>query len=253
MEASACHDIAGVDAIAAHDLGEPRGEDRVALLELCVSRHCVARAVGDRDLDDRAFGEVNRALEDQLATENLGTSTQHDDTLPDAASRRKRSKRSDIRRLDPIPAPAPSRVQPPPMPPRPARWSCPTCGRTFARANQGHTCGTGDGSDVTRGRPDSIVRTYAALEATVRALGEIEIVARDRSVLFRTVRIFADLSVMTDAVRIAIHLARTVEDPRFIKVVADRNKVTHVAKLRSADDVAAVAAYLREAYAVSLR
>lgn len=130
---------------------------------------------------------------------------------------------------------------------------CPKCGRYFTQVNQRHACGTSDGGDVLRNRPESVVRTYAAIEEFVKSLGEIEIVARDRYVLFRSVRIFADLNIMADAVRAAIHLERKVEDPRFIKVVEDRKKVTHVAKLQSESDVDAVKAYLKEAYDSSLK
>jgi hypothetical protein len=119
--------------------------------------------------------------------------------------------------------------------------------------NQRHACGTSDGSDVLRNRPESVARTYAAIEGFVKSLGEIEIVARDRYVLFRSVRIFADLNIMADAVRAAIHLERRVEDPCFIKVVEDRKKVTHVAKLQSESDVDTVKAYLKEAYDSSLK
>jgi hypothetical protein len=132
-------------------------------------------------------------------------------------------------------------------------WTCPKCARTFTQVNQRHACGTGDAGYVLRNRPESVVHTYAAIEAFVKSLGEIEIVARDRYVLFRSVRIFADLNIMADAVRAAIHLERKVEDPRFIKVVEDRKKVTHVVKLQSESDVDAVKAYLKEAYEVSLK
>jgi hypothetical protein len=132
-------------------------------------------------------------------------------------------------------------------------WTCPKCARTFTQVNQRHACGTGDVGDVLRKRPESVVHTYAAIEAFVKSLGEIEIVARDRYVLFRSVRIFADLNIMADAVRAAIHLERKVMDPRFIKVVEDRKKVTHVVKLQSGSDVDAVEAYLKEAYEVSLK
>lgn len=131
-------------------------------------------------------------------------------------------------------------------------WLCPKCGRSFTQVNQRHACGTSDGGDVLRNRAESIVRTYAAIEAFMKSLGEIEIVSRDRYVLFRSVRIFTDLNIMADAVRVAIHLERRVEDPRFIKVVADRKKVTHVAKLQSESDVDAIKAYIKEAYDVSL-
>ncbi|MCW5790447.1 MAG: hypothetical protein KIT72_08500 [Polyangiaceae bacterium] len=119
--------------------------------------------------------------------------------------------------------------------------------------NQRHACGISDGRDILRNRPELVVRTYAAIEVFVKSLGEIEIVTRDRYVLFRSVRIFTDLNIMADAVRVAIHLERKVEDARFIKVVADRKKVTHVAKLQSESDVDAMKAYIKEAYDSSLK
>jgi hypothetical protein len=119
--------------------------------------------------------------------------------------------------------------------------------------NQRHACGTSDGNDVLRNRSESVVRTYAAIEAFVNSLGPIEIVARERYVLLRTVRIFADLVIMADAVRVAIHLERRVDAPGFIKVVEDRKKVTHVVKLANAHEVHGIKGYLQEAYDASLR
>lgn len=52
---------------------------------------------------------------------------------------------------------------------------------------------------------------YADLEAAVRAFGDVEIVARDRYALFRTTRIFADLAVTTDALRVVVHLTRKAD------------------------------------------
>jgi hypothetical protein len=134
----------------------------------------------------------------------------------------------------------------------PTRWSCPRCQRKFTRANQRHACGTGDRADVLRGRSVELVRTYERLEAFAKSLGPIEVVARERYVLLRTDRIFADLVIMADAVRVAIHLRREVSDPIFFKVVAERGRATHVAKLHTERDVAAVEPYLKEAHAASL-
>lgn len=131
-------------------------------------------------------------------------------------------------------------------------WRCAKCQRRFTRKNQRHACGTGDRNDVLRDRPDALVRTYEKLERFAKSLGPIEIVARERYVLLRSTRIFADLVIMSDAVRVAIHLGRKLDDPLFFKVVSDRKKVTHVAKLFSEQDVAKVTAYLKEAYAFSL-
>jgi len=131
-------------------------------------------------------------------------------------------------------------------------WKCPECRRSFARKGQRHACGVGDRSLVLRNRSASVVAVYEAVESFVKALGRIEIVARERYVLFRTQRIFADLVIMTDAVRLALHLQREVKAAMFIKVVRDKKGVTHVALLKSEQDAERVAAYVREAYEYSL-
>lgn len=131
-------------------------------------------------------------------------------------------------------------------------WQCPQCQRQFTRKNQRHACGTGERSTVLRNRPPAVVDLFGALELFARSLGPVELVARERYVLFRSQRIFADAVIMADAVRLAIHLGRQVDHALFIKVVADRKQVTHVAKLRSAQDLEAMKPLLQEAYAHSL-
>lgn len=135
-----------------------------------------------------------------------------------------------------------------------ATWKCSACGRAFTQKNQRHACGTGDRSAVLRNRPEAIVRLYGAVERFARSLGPIEIVARDRYVLLRSVRIFADLVIMMDAVRIAVHLRRKLSDPIFFKVgQSDKSKnVTHVAKLQTEQAFNTIKPYLKEAYEVSL-
>lgn len=76
-----------------------------------------------------------------------------------------------------------------------SQWTCPTCKRKFARPNQRHACGTGDRASVLRNRSRDIVQIYDALEAFAKSLGEVEVVARERYVLFRSVRIFTDLVI----------------------------------------------------------
>jgi hypothetical protein len=140
-----------------------------------------------------------------------------------------------------------------PKPPGVGLWKCPRCRRSFKQVNQRHACGTGDGKSVLRNRPEALVRVYELVEAFVKTLGPVEIVARERYVLLRSVRIFSDLVIMTDAVRIAIHVQRELSDPIFFKVVSDGKKVTHVAKLLTEADFKRVKPHLKEAYAVSLK
>jgi hypothetical protein len=131
-------------------------------------------------------------------------------------------------------------------------WKCPKCKRAFNRKNQRHACGTGNRNEVLRNRPDEIVRLYDSVESFAKSLGSIEIVARQRYVLLRSTRIFADLVIMTDAVRIAIHLKKKIKDPAFFKIVSDERHVTHVAKLKTEEKLNLIKPYLKEAYQFSL-
>ena len=131
-------------------------------------------------------------------------------------------------------------------------WSCPKCKQRFTRKNQRHACGTGNRSELLRGRPDSLAALYSSLESFAKTLGPVEIVARDRYVLFRSSRIFADSIVMTDALRLVVHLGRRVADPIFFKIGADRTRVSHVARLRDETSLSALKPYLREAYEFSI-
>jgi hypothetical protein len=97
------------------------------------------------------------------------------------------------------------------------------------------------------------VQIYELIEAHAKTLGPVEIVTRQRYALFRSVRIFADLTVMTSCVRLVIHLRRQVADPAFSKIVSgDKMAVSHVAKLTTPDEWDVVKSYFEEAYRVSL-
>ena len=131
-------------------------------------------------------------------------------------------------------------------------WTCPKCQRRFIRTNQRHACGTGDRAEVLRNRAAEIVELYDALERFATSLGPVEFVTRDRYVLLRTNRIFADVVVMSDGLRLAIHLSRKIDHKSFIKVGADRKQVTHVAKMYDMEEFEAMKPFLREAYEYSI-
>ncbi len=77
----------------------------------------------------------------------------------------------------------------------------------------------------------------------------MEIVTRERYALFRTTRIFADLTVMRDALRLVVHLDREAQAPCFFKVQRGApNRVAHVTLLRSVPELPTVVPYLEEAY-----
>lgn len=131
-------------------------------------------------------------------------------------------------------------------------WTCPKCSRRFTRKNQRHACGTGDRAGVLRNRPPEVIELYAALERFAKSLGSVEFVTRERYVLLRSNRIFADAVIMSDALRLAIHLPRTAEHKLFMKIASDRKHVTHVAKLRTIEEFESMKPFLREAYEHSI-
>ncbi len=131
-------------------------------------------------------------------------------------------------------------------------WACPTCNRQFTRKNQRHACGTGNRADVLRNRSYEVIELYESLEKFVRSLGVVEFVTRERYVLLRSQRIFADAAIMSDALRLAIHLGRRAEHQLFIKIVSDRKHVTHVAKIRTIKELEAIKPFLQEAYENSI-
>ncbi|MFQ5605796.1 MAG: DUF5655 domain-containing protein [bacterium] len=132
-------------------------------------------------------------------------------------------------------------------------WICPKCHRAFRQVNQRHACGTGDKSNLLRGRSEELVQLYRVLEHAVRECDGVEIVYRDRYVLFRTSRIFADLVMMKDALRLAVHLKRAVQEPLFFKEVkGERGQISYVAKIRCREEWQRVKPYLMEAYRISI-
>ena len=132
-------------------------------------------------------------------------------------------------------------------------WRCPRCDPTFRQLNQRHACGVGSRGVLLKNRPPVLVDLYGKLEATVKGFGAVEVVTRDRYALFRTTRIFTDLTVMRDALRVVIHLGREVSAPYFIKVVHGDKRVSHVAKVRTRAELRVITPLLREAYELAAR
>jgi hypothetical protein len=131
-------------------------------------------------------------------------------------------------------------------------WACPQCLRIFRQVNQRHACGVGSPDALLKNRPAALVDLYRRLEATVKAFGGVEVVTRNRYALFRTTRIFADLTVMRDALRVVIHLDRKVAAPYFVKVAPGDKRVAHVALVRTVTELGVITPFLLEAFKASL-
>src|SRR6267154_1794168 len=131
-------------------------------------------------------------------------------------------------------------------------WACPRCDRSFRQVNQRHACGVGSTATLLKDRPPALTDLYRKLETTVTGFGHVEVVTRERYALFRTTRIFADLTVMRDALRVVVHLGRKVSAPYFIKVGPSGNRISHVALVRTAGELRTVMPFLREAFELAV-
>jgi DNA-directed RNA polymerase subunit RPC12/RpoP len=131
-------------------------------------------------------------------------------------------------------------------------WVCPRCDRTFRQVNQRHACGAGSAATLLKSRPPALTDLYRKLETTVRGFGEVEVVTGDRYALFRTTRIFANLTVTRDALRVVVHLGRKVSAPYFNKIGPSGNRVSHVVLVRTAEDLRTVMPFLREAFELAV-
>jgi hypothetical protein len=127
-------------------------------------------------------------------------------------------------------------------------WKCPRCNRVFRQGNQRHACGTGDRATLLKNRPAELIELYRKLEGAIEGFGGVEVVTRDRYALFRTTRIFTDLTVTRDALRVVVHLGRKVSAPFFVKIGEADKRVSHVALVRSDADLRAIKPFLREAF-----
>jgi hypothetical protein len=127
-------------------------------------------------------------------------------------------------------------------------WACPRCGRTFRQVNQRHACGVGSAEGLLKNRPAALAGLYRNLEAAVKTWGRVEVVKRDRYALFRTTRIFANLTVMKDALRVVIHLGRRVSAPYIVKTGNSGKRVSHVVLVHTEKELDTIIPMLREAF-----
>ena len=106
----------------------------------------------------------------------------------------------------------------------------------------------GGPATLLKDRPPELAGLYRKLEATIDGFGVVEVVTRNRYALFRTTRIFTDLTVTRDALRVVIHLGRKVSEPCFVKIGERDKRVSHVAFVRTDEDLRTIKPFLLEAF-----
>lgn len=135
-------------------------------------------------------------------------------------------------------------------------WTCPDCGRTFASANQTHTCARLAELSTHFEKSSPTVRMiFARVVEVARTFGPVEVLPEKTRIALHARMSFAAFMPRRDWLAGHLVLAREIRDPRFTKIetYSPRN-VLHQFKLAAEQDVDdQFAAWLAEAYQVGIQ
>lgn len=97
----------------------------------------------------------------------------------------------------------------------PSYWTCPECGRKFAKEGQGHVHGTWTVEEHLADRPPASLRLYERFVERLRELGPLELAPTKNQIGLQTNRIFAGVRVTDRGLEGYVDLPRKVESSRF--------------------------------------
>jgi len=93
-------------------------------------------------------------------------------------------------------------------------WTCPECGRSFANANQWHSCGRYELEDHFAGKSIDQVAVYQAIEEAVLACGPCEVQPAKTAILIRRRVTFMAVKIRTRWVDVGIRMQGDLESER---------------------------------------
>jgi Domain of unknown function (DUF5655) len=132
-------------------------------------------------------------------------------------------------------------------------WTCPKCGRTFARTKQSHQCGTWTVEQHLEGADERALDLYRRFVAIVEESGPYELAPTARQIGIRgSRRIFAGVRLTKRGLEGYLDLPRHVESPVFHHVSPYTKKLSvhHFVVERPEQLDGNFADYVRESHAV---
>lgn len=97
-------------------------------------------------------------------------------------------------------------------------WTCPNCGRQFAKAGQGHVCGAWSVEQHLEGHDAATLALYEKFVQLVQACGPFAYAATKAQIGFQVKRIFAGVHLTKKGLEGYLDIARRVDSPRFSRV-----------------------------------
>ena len=127
-------------------------------------------------------------------------------------------------------------------------WTCPTCGRTFARHNEFHSHDTVEVDVHFVGRPEQLRASFDEIAASLPR--DVRVEALKSVIVLSARRTFAFITVRSKRLLVGVFLDEALDSPRVSKVdrVSD-HKVASVIDVRDPGDVDdELRLWLRQAY-----
>ncbi len=129
-------------------------------------------------------------------------------------------------------------------------WTCPDCGRAFARQRQPHTCSKRSVEDHLEGVEPDVAALFAEIQKSVAALGPASVIPVKSAIDFRGQTTFLAVKVRSDHLMAELALPRRLEGERFQRVTtlspASFEHSVRLTKVEDLDDE--FRAWLAEAY-----
>lgn len=117
-------------------------------------------------------------------------------------------------------------------------WTCPTCGRRFARAGQAHSCQQRPIDFHFSDKDPSVRDLFDLLVKRLEHTGPIRVDAVKTSIHLISRHHFGGISVRRDYLRVGFLSRRPLDSPRIVYTqVLGANRVEHVVVIRERKDI----------------
>jgi hypothetical protein len=136
---------------------------------------------------------------------------------------------------------------------RPPLWTCPRCGRTFANANQTHTCAVlGELDAHFVGKQPRVRACFDRVVEVVSALGPVTVLPEKSRIALHVRMSFAAFTPRVRWLDGHLVLARRIASPRFRRIEEySRRNILHAFRLTDPEEVdEEFSGWIAEAYQV---
>ena len=118
------------------------------------------------------------------------------------------------------------------------QWTCPECGRRFARAKQSHSCDVRDIDSHFRGKNAGMRPLFDLLVKKLQKTGALRVDAVKTSIHLVAKHHFGGVRVRADYLRLGFMTNKRIQNPRIMKTeVLGPNRVAHHVEIRRAADI----------------